>query len=242
MQLGSKQLPHSTALEHTLSACAWPQDVIDIVKSYQPAFTACSSQHNVVSRVVCTPDGQFAITSGWEGNLTMWHMATATCTGIFAGHQRQVHALAISPDGRLLVSSGDDNCIRSWDLGGSFACIQLYPMNSSRTCRSLAFSPDSSRLAMVTDSTSVWIINVLDGKLCDMLRVRNPAIGQAGYSVCWNPSATKVAVAGLDPPVYITELAVCHTSEPLNWHAGAVYSIGTERDMCMKMQRICMRV
>jgi WD40 repeat protein len=52
--------------------------------------------------------------------------------------------LAISPDGRILVSPSDDNTIKMWDLATGRPVRTL--TGHSGPIRSIAFSPDGRRL------------------------------------------------------------------------------------------------
>src|SRR5262249_44052376 len=65
---------------------------------------------------------------------------------VLAGHKLGVTALAFSPDGRRLYSSGADACVRVWDTdkGKELRVISLPgPGGAIR----LAVSPDGTRLA-----------------------------------------------------------------------------------------------
>ncbi|MHB1424187.1 MAG: WD40 repeat domain-containing protein [Gemmataceae bacterium] len=53
--------------------------------------------------------------------------------------------IAFSPDGRLVVSEGDDHVIHVWDVLDGKEVRQLKGFN--RTVRCLRFSPDSKALA-----------------------------------------------------------------------------------------------
>jgi hypothetical protein len=49
--------------------------------------------------------------------IRFWEVATATDLGRFDAGQGRIGALAFSPDGRTLVSGGQDSTILIWDLG-----------------------------------------------------------------------------------------------------------------------------
>src|SRR5262249_47737706 len=65
------------------------------------------------------------------------------CT--FQGHEKPIHTLAFSADGRLLASGGDDQIIRVWDLATQKEVVGL--RGHTQPVSSLAFSPDARRLA-----------------------------------------------------------------------------------------------
>jgi WD40 repeat protein len=61
------------------------------------------------------------------------------------GSSKGVHAVAFSPDGRLLASAGADRGIVIWDVARGKEFLRL--QGSSQVIRALAFSPDGRRLA-----------------------------------------------------------------------------------------------
>ena len=69
------------------------------------------------------------------------------------GHKGDVNAVAVSPDGKLFASGGDDNNTLIWDGGKS----TTHASDQGRV-KALAFSPDGKYLAIGTDigNVQVW--------------------------------------------------------------------------------------
>lgn len=48
--------------------------------------------------------------------IVLWNIKTMKRQATFTGHQGQIECLAISPDGKTLVSGGTDGTVRFWDI------------------------------------------------------------------------------------------------------------------------------
>ncbi|EHK46065.1 hypothetical protein TRIATDRAFT_220064 [Trichoderma atroviride IMI 206040] len=75
------------------------------------------------------------------------------------GHKNDVCSLVFSPDNTKLASNSEDGNVRMWDRATG-ACLQSLTLDTIDTHTSMAFSPDSSQLALAFDE----IIKILDIK------------------------------------------------------------------------------
>ena len=78
----------------------------------------------------------------------LWERATRQIAPLY-GHERNVRALAMSPDGRTLASGDEVGMVRLWDLrtGSAVAVLKGHALSISR----LVFSADGSLLASAAD-------------------------------------------------------------------------------------------
>jgi WD40 repeat protein len=72
----------------------------------------------LVGAVTFSPDGKTLHTGGNDPEVKLWDRATGKPAGTLEGHTDQVADLALSKDGRVLVSAGRDRRVLIWHLDG----------------------------------------------------------------------------------------------------------------------------
>jgi WD40 repeat protein/tRNA A-37 threonylcarbamoyl transferase component Bud32/Flp pilus assembly protein TadD len=123
----------------------------------------------VLSWVGFSPDGtRVAATNGawvksaagtWispgAGVLKVWDATDGRELLACRGHPTGIHHAAFSPDGKRLVSAGDDGTVRVWDATAGTELVRL-PSAGGRV-HGVAFSPDGTRVASAHDDNTVRI-------------------------------------------------------------------------------------
>lgn len=72
-----------------------------------------------VDVLAVTPDGRYIVANSLDGpghTIKLWDISTGRQVRVFEGHARTITAMAVSADGRRLVSASDDHTVRVWDL------------------------------------------------------------------------------------------------------------------------------
>src|SRR5262249_39211561 len=90
--------------------------------------------------------GQTLVSAAADGSVRFWPLSgTAVAAARFAGHESRVTSLALTPDGKKLVSGSWDGTVRVWDAatGESLAVLEGH---ESRV-NAVAVSRDGQRAA-----------------------------------------------------------------------------------------------
>ena len=103
----------------------------------------------VVRTVAFSPVNGFRIAGAGEGNtIKIWDLRNDTVITL-EGHAAPINAIAFSPDGRLLVSGGDDHVFKLWDVrhGKNVSTFEHIINRSRSPVKGVTFSPDGQLLA-----------------------------------------------------------------------------------------------
>ncbi len=127
-----------------------------------PLYRASANQ------LVFTPDSRKLI-AGDRDNLVLWDLQTSSLTPILRGGQESfLTPIALSPDGRRLVSAGMHGLVRMWNTADPAAAPAVHA--GAGVVDSLAISPDGSRLVTASQDgiSRLWNLNDLSSPSVDL--------------------------------------------------------------------------
>lgn len=106
------------------------------------AFTPDGKRFVSVGGDASSADGK-ATPSGGDWAVRVWDVETGRELWRLAGHERDVRAVAVAPDGRTVYTGSSDKTLRAWDLVACRA-LGIVPGHSAWV-QSVCFSKDGTR-------------------------------------------------------------------------------------------------
>jgi WD40 repeat protein len=158
-----------------------------------------------VKCVLFLPDGKTLVSGGGsdhsgDGDLVLWNVETGELKRALKGHTLVVNAAAVSPDGLLLASVGEDEMLKVWDtqtgelkhninLRHEYSSVynKFFPF-AYRKAKAIAFSPDGKTFALggsedcmtvLWDVQTAAVKRILPGVLDEDVRPSRPVTAVA---------------------------------------------------------------
>jgi WD40 repeat protein len=141
------------------------------------------------------------------------------------GHTSGVRSVAVSPDGRTLISGSDDHTLKLWDVASGRE-MRTFKGHDDYV-RSVAFSPDGHTIASGGDDKTIKLWDVASGRVLRTLS----GDGDAVYSVAFSPDGRTLACGSKGQPLTrngnlkLWDVATGRELRTLNGHKGYVSSV-----------------
>jgi len=158
--------------------------------------------------VTWSPDSQY-IAFGNDDNGTgnvmvqVWHVASQSRVAVYRGHTKPIEAVAWSPNGQYVASTGIDQTVQVWRATTASHLLtytgHVVHSGLSSAVLSVDWSPDSKRIASAGYDTTVQIWESLSGTQIYTYRGHSGAV----YAAIWSPDGAYIASGGDDTTVQV---------------------------------------
>jgi WD40 repeat protein/sterol desaturase/sphingolipid hydroxylase (fatty acid hydroxylase superfamily) len=143
---------------------------------------------------------------------------------VLAGHSRAVLAVAISPDGKSIVSAAEDGAIKVWDIATAKEVISIKA--PARAIRSVVMSPDGKQVLAGCPDGKVRAWDIRTGQL-----VRELSGHTAGVlAVAVSADGKHILTGGADMSARLLDASTGQSECVLADHIGAVLSVAMSAD------------
>lgn len=139
-------------------------------------------------------------------------------------HRDMVTAVAFSPDGSFLASTGNDGTVRLWD-SSTRKLVRMFVGHKGYT-RCLAWSPDGEVLATGSIDQTVRLWRAKTGLLLKTFRGHTNEVG----GLAWSPDGEVLASVGYDKAVRLWDVVNGTTLAVFVQHADAVTAVAWSPD------------
>lgn len=181
-----------------------------------------------VTAIRFSRDGKNLVTAGPEVDgsfgIRLWDLTTGQTTRTFRGHHSLVRALAISPDGHLLASGGDDQSARIWDV-----VIHDRPRvlaEHQGPIWAVAVSPDGKQALSAGADRAVRTWDIETGRELRSLPGHQSAVLAAVFS----PDGRSILSAGGDKVLRLWDATNGKELRTFTGHQGIVTAVATSPD------------
>jgi WD40 repeat protein len=151
-------------------------------------------------------------------------MEVAKEQNILQGHEDRVNAVAISPDGQIIVSGSWDKTLRLWDTRGD--SLEKPFRGHEGEITSVAFSTDGKTIASGSGDGTVRLWNVKG------IAIGMPMWGHEGdvTSVAFSQDGQIIASGGVDGTIRLWDLQGNAIAQPFYGHEGDITSVTFSTD------------
>jgi WD40 repeat protein len=176
--------PSATMLATVTSdGTAWLWDLSSFSTVTPPANVGTGEAISLDARTVAGVDR--------DRTVRLWNLESGRVeVTIPASDTGGVDAVALSPDGQILATGGDDGMAQLWNAQTGQPIGKAITVSTTGAVSALAFSPDGQTLATGDDNGIVRLWNIATGRA----RQQVPGVPSAVKSLTFSPNGTLLAV------------------------------------------------
>ena len=166
-------------------------------------YRTADDHRGPIRAIVATPDGLHAISAGGV-QLRRWRVdlkkGSIAADKDYRGHAGVVQSVAVSRDGKLVVSGASDRTARLWDLK-SGKCLKVLEGHTDRI-NSVAFLPDPPRAVSGSGDGTIRLWDLETGRELQALTGHEGKV----YAVAVTPDGHRLLSGGTDEKLRLWDL------------------------------------
>nr|WP_246275582.1 WD40 repeat domain-containing protein [Brasilonema bromeliae] len=172
-----------------------------------------------VESIVISPDGQTLASCSDDNTINLWNLKSYKFTRSFVEHTSNVLSLAMTPNGKVLVSGALDG-IRMWDLLQQRPLATLTRFDNS--INTVAISPDGQTLA---SGDNVGVIKLWDLNSGRLIRTISGAHSNTVTKIVFTPDGRSFISASRDRTIKLWSVTTGQSVRALTGHNNWVNDI-----------------
>jgi WD40 repeat protein len=198
-----------------------------------------------INSVVVTPDGTRVVTGsgasrrdqlpsgvlpgpggrGFARDYTarLWDLKTGTKLKEFQGHNGAINSVAVTPDGKLLVTGSDDKTVRVWDMATGEKVTVVQGLGE---VDSVLMTADGTRVITAASDGKVRLWDAKSGAMLSEFKAHETDV----RAVALIPGRDRIVTGGGDGTAFVWDLSTRTALGELKGHDSAIFSVAVTQD------------
>jgi WD domain, G-beta repeat len=171
--------------------------------------------------VAFVPGSNHVLSASWDTTVKMWDQTNGNVLHTFA-HPLDVNAVAVSRDGKWMLTGCDDKHMRLWDLTTNQEVKKFTP--HTNFCYACAFAPNGQLAASGSADRRAMVFDLATGKM-----VREVEQSNAVFVVAFSPDSKHLFTCG-DTSAHMWDIATGKEEKKFESQTGYVNSMALTPD------------